>query len=126
MPMANKTNVMRNAVLTLLGACSCLLAACSSVSTEQKVPIVVDSDPPGARVEANGQFIGTTPLKTEIHRYKNPQTGDWSGFAITAFPTQPGQCSQKKVFPENAPMATHMYFDMSLCPYTSSSSRSAG
>jgi hypothetical protein len=87
----------------------------------------VISNPPGARVEANGQYLGITPLKTQIHRYKNPQSGAWYGLAITAFPTQAGECSQKKVFPENSPMATHMYFDMKLCPYGSTTKpRSTG
>jgi hypothetical protein len=124
--MARKRNEIKTAAWGVLGACSWLVLSCASATREQKVPITVVSDPPGARVEANGQYIGNTPLKTEIHRYKNPDTGAWYGLAINAFPTRPGQCSQQKVFPENAPMATHLYFDMSLCPVAPAKPRSAG
>lgn len=111
---------------SVVGSCAWLLSACATTPNDQTIPIAVVSDPPGARIEANGQFIGTTPLKTEIHRYKNINTGQWAGLAINAFPTRPGQCTQHKVFPENAPMATNMYFDMSLCPVAPSKARSSG
>lgn len=126
MLMVRKMDRMEVVAWSLFSACAWLLSACASTPRDQTIPIEVVSDPPGARVEANGQYIGSTPLKTEIHRYKNPETGSWYGLAITAFPTQTGQCSQQKVFPENAPMATHMYFDMHLCPYGSVRPHSAG
>ncbi|MFL5812589.1 MAG: PEGA domain-containing protein [Bdellovibrionia bacterium] len=124
--MARTANRTKPTAWSSLCACTWLLVSCATATREQKIPITVVSDPPGARVEANGQFIGNTPLKTEIHRYRNPETGAWYGFAINAFPTRPGQCSQQKVFPENTPMATHMYFDMSLCPVAPARPRSAG
>jgi hypothetical protein len=110
----------------ILGACAIALSSCATNANEQVIPITVLSDPPGARIESNGQFIGTTPLKTEIHRYKDLRTGEWSGLAINAFPTKPGQCTQHKYFPEDVPMATQMFFDMGLCPVAPMKHRSSG
>jgi hypothetical protein len=70
------------------------------------------SDPPGAKIEINSQYVGETPLTTHITRV-NPGYG-WNMLTITAYPIYEGQEVQRKVVGINEPTPTKVYFDMNL------------
>jgi hypothetical protein len=73
---------------------------------------LIESDPPGARIEINNQYVGTTPLRVNIPRLKS----DWSTISVTirANPISPGQQVQTKYIGSDESTPTHVFFDMNL------------
>ena len=91
------------------------------------------SDPPGAKIEINNQYMGETPLTVRLTRKTNY---DWwnsslvggaaavqieaSPFTINAYPDQAGQFTQKKYIGPNDVIPNKIYFNMNLGPITPS------
>ncbi len=85
----------------------------------------IASDPPGARIEINNEYIGTTPMKLVIpRRYQSEFLGWINGgtritamepLRIVAYPVAPGQYTQMKYI-GNEPTPWRLFFDMHLEP----------
>lgn len=71
------------------------------------------SDPPGAKIEINNQYVGETPLNVHIDRNYIDVLG-WSTVSIIANPLENGQQVQQKFINFNMPTPTKIYFNMNL------------
>lgn len=73
--------------------------------------IEIISDPPGAKIEWDNEYIGVTPLKKIMNGIRT-----WrKEIIVKAYPTLPGQYVQIKYLYEN-PLPRKIYFDMNLRP----------
>lgn len=111
-----------------------LLSGCATSSSyitpgsnayyDQFVEII--SDPTGAKIEINNQYMGETPLKV---RFTRQTVVDWvtswgetkfvpSPFIIKAYPVQSGQYLQTKYIGSYDGIPTKLYFNMNLEPTT--------
>jgi hypothetical protein len=62
--------------------------------------VLIESDEPGVRIEANKEYVGTTPLELKIfgdkdgtfHHFGSPE------YVIRAIPVKPGQNAHSKFF----------------------------
>jgi hypothetical protein len=86
--------------------------------------ISVISDPPGARIEVNNDYVGVAPITVKV-----PQDREYFGenTTIKAIPTEPGDFVQTKVFLGNVSgisygdkVPSRILFDMHLGPPTPS------
>lgn len=73
--------------------------------------IEIISDPPGAKIEWDGDYIGITPLK---HTINGPYNGPDSFIRIVAYPIYDGQQTQVKFTRLNKFLPRKIYFDMDL------------
>ncbi len=69
--------------------------------------IDVTSDPPGAKVAWNGEYIGTTPLK----RVLNGRRGMAAPAVVTAHAPTPDQKCQTQSFPGTSALPNQINFD---------------
>jgi hypothetical protein len=62
--------------------------------------VSVESTEPGVRIEANGDYIGNTPLKLKIFGDKDGTFHNFGSYdyIIKAYPPRPGQDPQAKYF----------------------------
>ncbi len=73
------------------------------------------SEPPGAKIEINNNYIGITPLVYRWHGYYPRE----ERYTVKAYPSQPGQLVQsKELAVGNLP--DKVYFNMNLGPVTPS------
>jgi len=89
-------------------------------------PTYIESEPSGARIEVNNEYIGKTPLtkilpRTYRYQFKGllfggNQITTLGSVAITAYPVKPGQQTQTKYIGSDQAMPRHIFFDMSLVP----------
>jgi hypothetical protein len=113
------------------------LAACETSSSTVKNPergpngtiayiVEVETNEPGARIEANGDYIGKTPCTLKIFGDKDGTFHNFGSYqyVIKAYPVRQGQYVQTKVFrtggwftPEDR-IPTRLYFDLRLEPTT--------
>ena len=113
-----------------------LLAGCAT--SNQKVEhgpqgtiaynVQIESSDPGARVDANGDYVGKTPMTLRIFGDKDGTFHNFGSYLYTiqAFPNKPGQYVQTKTFrtggwfmPEDK-IPSRIYFDMNLAPVSGS------
>lgn len=82
--------------------------------------VSVDATPPGARIEANGQYVGNTPLTLKIFGDKDGTFHDFGSYyyIVRALPLTTNQYPQVKLFrtgrwftPEDY-VPKSIYFDM--------------
>ncbi len=69
--------------------------------------IDVTSDPPGAKVTWNGEYVGTTPLK----RVLNGRRGMAAPAVVTAHSAAPDQRCQTKSFAGTSALPNEIHFD---------------
>lgn len=67
------------------------------------------SDPPGAKIEWNNDYIGTAPMRKTYN-------GEMPEIVIKAYPTYAGQFVQVKILSKHQPLPRTIYFDMNLAP----------
>lgn len=119
---------VHGAVLVLLALCGC---STPDSATKEKVErgrdgtiaysVSIESNEPGVRIEANEEYVGTTPLTLKIfadrdgtfHNFGSPD------YVIRALPVKAGQYKQIKIFrtgkwfaPEDM-VPKRIFFDMS-------------
>jgi hypothetical protein len=93
--------------LTMLAAA--IFAGCATTDGQkpEKGPqgtiaylVEVDSSDPGARIEANNEFVGKTPMTLKIFGDKKGRFHNFGSYhyTITAYPVRPGQQPQTKDF----------------------------
>jgi hypothetical protein len=103
--------VKRIPALILLSAC--IFSGCATVPKANPAgKTLIESDPPGARIEINSQYVGTAPLRVDIPRLDSDL--DSIPVTIIASPVIPGQQVQTKYIGLNEPTPTHVFFDMNL------------
>lgn len=74
--------------------------------------IEIISDPPGAKIEWNNEYLGEAPLEQVL-------TGDMgflTSIMVIANPVYPGQYVQHKLLTGDKPIPKRIYFNMSLIP----------
>ncbi len=78
--------------------------------------ILVESSPPGARIEFNDAFVGTTPCRIRVPGEAGRKFGYGQMFKhiFTALPSEAGGYTQTKDFPKGSEIPEHLFFDMRL------------
>ena len=100
-------------IITLLP----LLCGCATLSDEfirkHGQPVEVTSNPPGAKIEVNDDYLGDAPCVMYLYRPRG-MYGMRASVTIKAYPSQVGQYVQTKYLDvyENTPK--RLYFDMYL------------
>lgn len=112
---------MRKLIMLLLGVV--LISGCATganikvVSSLTNKSTEIISDPVGARIEINGEYIGETPVIVEINRYCNDLVGaEYCNVTISAIPRVRGQYTQSKFFNYSVRIPKKIFFDMHLEP----------
>jgi len=104
-----------------------LLTACASPYTPQSASpsptpapttkmVQIISDPPGARIEVNDDYVGDTPLEIKVAQHNGNFVNDTT---IRAIPIQQGEYVQSKYFSGTflpAAIPSRILFDMGLQP----------
>src|SRR6185436_307945 len=116
-------------VIVHFGVLWVILSGCSStpsVTPERgregtiAYQVQIESSEPGARVEANGDFIGKTPLTLKIFGDKDGTFHNFGTdeYVIKAFPVKPGQYVQTRAFrtgrwfSQEDKIPSRLYFDL--------------
>lgn len=110
---------------TLAALCALLLASCAGTPTEQEQTVLTEilSEPPGARIEVNGNYLGEAPVTTRIRHHPADKVV-MGKVIIRALPREAGQHVQTKVFqgpqypfdPHRDVVPERVFFDMTLKP----------
>ena len=95
--------------LVLVMGCTTTPRHAGKLPTSSPVPLEVLSDPPGARVEINNQYVGETPYKGLYLRTPNQSV------TIRAFPSHLDEQLQVKKIAADEPLPARVRFDMH-CP----------
>ena len=90
-----------------------LLCGCFArwYNTPETIEIV--SEPSGARIEINDDYLGEAPLTT--HFARGGYHGNANPLKINAMPVRPGDCMQSKLIPEDVKAPRRILFDMTIC-----------
>lgn len=84
-----------------------IFLGCSSVPKEERGPdgtrayrVNVETDPPGAKIEVNGNLVGESPVTITVYGDQDRTFHNFGSyqFIVKAFPISPGQNVQEKVF----------------------------
>jgi hypothetical protein len=103
--------------IPILAAGLLLLAGCATKPRQVQYPtIAITSEPSGARIEIDGDYIGETPLEVRYRRGSLAFTGSPAQFVIRAFPKQEGLYSQSKFYDMQDPTPHRVFFDMRMGP----------
>ena len=115
--------ISRQTVVALASAICGILTGCGSLS---KFQVAIDSDPQGARIEVNNDYVGKTPTSYSIAGNADRSfNGNWVQGSMIEFVATPpsGQTNlfiQKKVFRPSAffqqgdHIPEKMFFDLHL------------
>ena len=78
--------------------------------------ILVESSPPGARIEFNDAFVGTAPCRIRIpgETGRKFSYGQMLEHLFKAIPSTPGCYTQTKSFPKGGDIPERLFFDMRL------------
>ena len=95
--------------LVLVMGCTTTPRHAGKLPTSSPAPLEVLSDPPGARVEINNQYVGETPYKGLYLRTPNQSV------TIRAFPSHLDEQLQVKKIAADEPLPARVHFDMH-CP----------
>jgi hypothetical protein len=112
--------------VALLGVFALGCSTTSSVKPERgregtiAYQVEIESSEPGARVEANGDFIGKTPIILKIFGDKDGTFHNFGtdDYVIKVFPVKPGQYVQTRVFrtgrwfSQEDRIPSRLYFDL--------------
>jgi len=108
-----------------VAAIVCLLIAGCATPREKEYQVVTEilSDPPGARIEVNGNYLGEAPVTTRIRHHPSDNVV-MGKVVIRALPRGEGQYIQEKVFqgpmypfdPHRDVVPERILFDMTLKP----------
>ncbi|HXJ58410.1 MAG TPA: PEGA domain-containing protein [Verrucomicrobiae bacterium] len=120
---------MKTATLKALAAV--LLAGCATNGTSKPergpegtiaYSIQIESSEPGARVEANGEYLGKTPIVVKIFGDKDGTFHNFGAddYVIKVYPVKQGQYLQTKVFrtgrwfSQQDKIPSKLYFDLEV------------
>ncbi len=116
---------MKNIYYVWVGVWMCILWGCASTGgtkahPEYQVETLITSEPSGARIEINGNYIGDTPVTTRIRHYPEDRVV-MGRVVVRATPKEPeGQYIQIKAFngpqhpfdPNRDVVPERIFFDM--------------
>lgn len=74
--------------------------------------IEITSEPSGARIEWNGDYIGVTPLEYVVKGLPKPKAGDLYGVIIKAELVAPIKSTKIKTLTTLQPLPRSIHFDM--------------
>ena len=111
-------NLIAASMILLLSGCETIEVTSSSV---KEFPVQVVSEPSGAKVEINNNYIGATPLTIKLEGWESTRTFTRST-TIVAHPIRAGGQTQVKIFSGwTEPSRTYgdvipkkIYFNMNL------------
>lgn len=90
--------------LRLRWNCTSALLLLSGCGVQKDVEII--TEPPGARIEVNNDYVGDSPLTVTITRDTHT--------TITAIPIHPGHYVQSKFLPLQQRTPKRIFFDMAI------------
>lgn len=108
-------------------ACLALVAGLFGCATkpelEHQVTTEIISEPPGARIEVNGDYIGDAPVTTKLRHHPSDKVV-MGKVVIRALPRSHGEFIQEKTFqgplypfdPHRDVVPNRVFFDMKLKP----------
>jgi len=115
-------------ILAAVAAAAVMAAGCASIPPgaergphgSMAFDVLVDASPPGAKIEANGDMVGETPLHLKIFGNPNGTFHDFGSYyyILRAYPVATNQFQQIKVFwtgrdgTRHDTIPKHIYFDM--------------
>lgn len=77
--------------------------------------IKIISDPPGARIEVDNDYVGDAPIEIQVEGTENRTFANWfHATNISAIPIHPGQSVQTKTFYQSDKIPNTILFDMNL------------
>lgn len=97
--------------LFFISIASLLLFGCSTVTTE------IISEPPGAHIEVDSNYVGTTPVTVTLEQDGLGYLSDT--IVVKALPVIDGQYTQTKILHWEDPVPKTLYFQMNLVPANS-------
>lgn len=102
----------------LISASILLISACTHGPYRDENNVTITSDPPGAMITIGGNYVGKTPLTTDMWRINKSTYGAawYSDIHVEALPSVAGDCRQNQTIFSSASLPTRMHFVMSLCP----------
>lgn len=74
------------------------------------------SNPPGAKIEINDEYVGDTPIFVKLPRISRRSGNIYEKISVKAYPSQPGQYTQKKLIDTRRRVPARLLFDMNLEP----------
>ncbi len=120
--MAHRSTALVFLFTVVISGC----ATAPSNYTQWFYPTLIESDPPGVKIEVNGGYEGNTPLTIVLPRmYRSEWVGLLYGgtritsvdpITIIAYPVLPGQYTQTKYIGMDQGVPRRMFFDMGLVP----------
>ena len=114
-----------------------LVCGCASDKSIEHSPqgtiaynVQVEASEPGVKIEANGDYIGTTPCTLKIFGDKDGTFHNFGShdYIVRATPSQPGELQQTKVyhtggwFTSEDRVPSRIYFEMQLVPVNTAAS----
>jgi len=108
-----KSVIVLFCLTVMVSGCASLSQDANTVMTEgfnhvyKEYVVGITSDPPGSRIEWNGQDIGTTPLK----RILDGMRGMAAPAVIKAYSPCCGNCCQVRKIAGNEPIPREIHFD---------------
>lgn len=113
-------NSTRFAALALFAG---LLGCATRPELEHQVVTEIISDPPGVRIEVNGDYIGDAPVTTKLRHHPSDKVV-MGKVVIRALPRNGGEHIQEKTFqgpqypfdPHRDVVPKRVFFDMKLKP----------
>lgn len=79
-----------------------------------KHSIEILTEPSGARIEVNDEFLGEAPLTATVARGCSAYS--LNAVTIRALPREAGHCTQGKFISSSDSVPRKVFFDMRLCP----------
>jgi hypothetical protein len=76
---------------------------------KRNIPVTIISDPPGAIIQIEKEYVGKTPLQVNLGEFLSVQPKVMN---IVALPTKPGTYAQVKVFYTGDRIPKKLYFNM--------------
>lgn len=102
-------------VVGLLAVAACGPTISSSSQDVSTQPVVILTDPPGARIVIDRDTVPQS-ASSSYHHQRETVAGIPLPVVIRALPTAPGLCPQVLVVPYNQPVPDTVRFQMNRCP----------
>ncbi len=99
--------------VNLLVAAAALALLGSGCAPARYVVTRIETQPPGARIEVNGRYLGAAPVDVTLPQTPNRHKLK-TKVVIVALPAEPGQNTQTKVLRRHVEAPDRVFFDMTL------------
>ena len=89
------------------------LFGCATAWFLQFEEVNLVSDPPGAKIEMNDEYVGRTPLTIRYRR--GGGRGQANQLVVRASHQNPGNCAETRVFSRDEHTPSVVYFELPAC-----------